>query len=219
MGELPAWAEQINSDYLQERVRRYNEAPSDDLLYRMGSCMTTLTSDDERLLRKSGYVLTPEQRYRILNQLLCNGFEIECDLALLIFGRQQLNQWLEISRQAYPDFDFYLCFEYQEKKKTGWETGINYTCFWHPLPGAPMPSTEMDFPYKVYWGSGEMFWSNFPNSTTNDFEFTLSVYPNQQSFTDSNWILEEGDWQCTPTSQEANLMSVAQVLEHFAVSA
>jgi hypothetical protein len=219
MSELPAWATQINSDYLQERVRRYNEAPSDDLLYRMGSCMDTLTSEDEKLLRKSGYVLTPEQRYRVLNQLLCNGFEIECDLALLIFGRQQLEQWLEISRQAYPDFKFYLAFEYHERQVTGWESGINYTCFWMPLPGAPTPSTDNDFPWKLYWECGGMFWNDFPNNTTTDFDFTLSCYPNQQSFTDSNWILEEGDWQCIPSDQEADLMSVDQVLQHFTVPA
>lgn len=219
MSELPAWATQNNSDYLQERVRRYNEAPSDDLLYRIGSCMDTFTSDDEKLLRRTGYSLTPEQRYRVLNQLLCNGFKIECDLALLIFGRQQLTQWLEISRQAYPNFEFYLAFEYYDRKVTRWESGVYYTCFWMPKPGAPTPTTDNDFPWKLRWELGEMFWSNFPNSTTNDFEFTLSVYPNQWSFTDSNWILEEDDWQCIPTDQEADLMSVAQVLQHFAVPA
>lgn len=203
-------------DYIKERVRRYNENPSDDLLYRIASHAEILGSTELHLISKNG-CLIPEQRYQVLNWIVCNGFEIKADLALLVFGREQLTQWLEISRQAYPNFDFYLAFEYHERKVTGWESGINYTCFWMPLPGAPMPTTDNDFPWKLYWDSGEMFWGSFPSSTTNDLEFTMSVYPNQQSFTDSNWILEEGDWQCTPSDKEADLMSVAQVLEHFAV--
>lgn len=208
-------------EYLTERIRRYNLNPSDDLLYRIGTHVDVLTVDDCRLIENKSGRLNPEQRYRVLNWITScqNDVEIDKDKALLIFGREQLTQWLEISRQAYPDFEFYLCFEYQDSKKTGWESGINYTCFWMPKPGAPMPDTEMDFPWKFYWDSGNMFWSNFPNDTTNDFEFTLSVYPNQQSFTDSNWILEEGDWQCSKSDEEADLMSVAQVLQHFAVSA
>jgi len=214
-------AESINWGYFNERVKRYNSNPSDGLLYRVGTHVNVLTLEDcSRIVSEDQQdgALNPEQRYRVLNWILCNGFELETDLTLLIFGREQLTQWLQISHQIYPDFKFYLVFEYQDNKKTGWESGINYTCFWMPKPGAPMPSTEFDFPWKAYWNCGEMFWSNFPNSTTNDLEFTMSVYPNQQSFTDSNWILEEGDWQCTPTDQEADLMSVAQVLQHFAVS-
>lgn len=209
----------IDWSYVKERATRYNAQPSDDLLYRIASHAEILDSTELYLIdREQKGRLIPEQRYQILNWIVCNGFGIKADLSLLIFGREQLTQWLEISRQAYPDFEFYLCFEYQEKENTGWQSGINYTCFWMPKPGAPMPSTEMDFPWKIYWDTGEMFWCNFPNSTSNDFEFTLSVYCNQQSFTDSNWILEEGDLQCTPTNQEADLMSVAQVLEHFALS-
>lgn len=217
MSELPVWATQINSDYIQERVRRYNEAPSDDLLYQMGSCINTLTSDDERLLRKREYCLAPEQRYRILNQLLCNGFEIECDLALLIFGRQQLEHWLERSQQAYPDFEFYLCFEYQHRSKTGWDSGINYAMFWMPKVGAPFVGTDNDFPWTSYWDSGEVFWSKFPGGFTNEFDFTLDCYPDQTTFTDPDWVYDEDDYQVKPSDREANLMSVAQVLEHFTV--
>lgn len=214
-------AESINWDYITERVQRYNSNPSDDLLYRIGTHVNVLDLEDcSRIVSEDQQdgALNPEQRYRVLNWILCNGFELKTDLALLIFGREQLTQWLQISHQTYPDFEFYLTFEYQDSKKTGWFIGINYTCFWMPKPGAPMPSSKFDFPWKAYWDCGEMFWGSFPNSTTNDLEFTMSVYPNQQSFTDSNWILEEGDWQCTPTDQEADLMSVAQVLQHFAVS-
>ncbi len=38
----------INWEYLIERVRRYNEAPSDDLLYRIGTHVNILTPDDQR---------------------------------------------------------------------------------------------------------------------------------------------------------------------------
>ena len=206
-------------NYITERVQRYNSQPSDDLLYRIASNAEILGSTELYLVdRDQRGQLIPQQRYLILNWLCCNGFEVEGDLALLIFGRQQLTQWLEISRQVYPNFEFYLCFEYQDGKKTGWESGINCTCFWMPKPGAPVPNTDNDFPWKPYWDTAEHFWITHPSGVTNEFDFTLDCYKSQQSFTDSNWILEEGDWQCTPSDEEADLMSVAQVLEHFTVS-
>jgi hypothetical protein len=213
----------LNSDYITERVCRYNALPCDasfqhdDLLYRIGNHTDVLTPEICGLIHRQQGWLTPYQRYQVLNWLVCNGFEIEGDLALLILGRKQLNQWLEISRQAYPNFKFFLVFESHSREQSGWEDGINYTCFWTPSPGAPVPDPEMDFPWKLYWESGEMFWGNFPNGTTNDFEFTLSVYPNQQSFTQKCWVCEEGDYYTTLSQDEASLMSVAQVLEHFAV--
>lgn len=221
MSELPVWATQNNSDYLQERVRRYNEAPSDDLLYRMGSCMDTFINDDEKLLRHTGYCLTPEQRYRVLNQLLCNGFKIECDLALLIFGRQQLEEWLQRSQQAYPRFDFHLCFEYQKKFKSGFDDGINFAMYWHPQPGAPVPLSEeeTDFPWRPFWDCGDMFWGERPGGFTNDFDFTLYCYPDSSGFTKPGWICEEGDWYTMKDERDVDLMTVAQVLQHFAVPA
>ncbi len=97
-------------EYVIERVRRYNEAPTDDLLYRIGSYANVLSVEDCRAIEQQGF--TPEQRYNVLNWIAKTGLVIEGDLALLIFGREQLTQWLQISRQAYPNFEFYLCFEY-----------------------------------------------------------------------------------------------------------
>lgn len=82
-----------------------------------------------------------------------------------------------------------------------------------------MPDVELDFPWRLYWDSAEMFWGDYPNNTTNDFEFTLSVYPTQASFTDPAWVCEEDDYYTTPSQEEVDLMSVAQVLQHFAVPA
>ena len=89
--------------------------------------------------------------------------------------------------------------------------------YWEPLPGAPMPlpETEIDFPWRSFWDSGEMFWGDRPGGFTNDFEFTLNCYPNEASFTKPNWICEEGDWYTMPS--EPDLMCVQQVLKQFAV--
>ena len=163
--------------------------------------------------------LSPEQRYRVLNWILCNNFEVEGDLALLIFGRKQLEEWLERSHQAYPNFEFYLCFEYQEKFRSGWDDGVNFTMHWHPQPGAPMPlpETETDFPWRPFWDSGDMFWGDYPGGSTNHFDFNLYCYPDETGFTKSGWVCEEGDWYTMKSDREADLMSVAQVLQHFAV--
>jgi hypothetical protein len=208
----------INWEYITERVRRYNEKPSDDLLYRIGTHADVLTVEDCRVVESQGY-LNPEQRYHVLNWILCNGLGIEQDLALLILGREQLTHWLEISHQAYPNFEFYLCFEYQDIKNTGWESGINYTMFWFPKPGAPVPATDNDFSWKSFWDCGQLFWGDFPGGFTNEFDFTLNCYPDQHHFTCADWVCEEGDHYTTLDDRDADLMSVAQVLQHFAVPA
>lgn len=206
----------INWHYITERVRRYNQNPSDDLLYRIGTHIDVLTLEDQELIQKqqSGY-LNPEQRYRVLNWLACQDeIEIKGDLALLIFGRNQLEEWLERSRQAYPDFEFYLVFEFHPLHKSGWESGINFSMHWAPQPGAPEPDVECDFPWKLFWEIGSMFWNDWmPNG--NQFDFGLSCYPNQESFATPNSFCEEGSRYTTLTEEEADLMSVAQVLEHF----
>jgi hypothetical protein len=206
-------------NYIVERWKRYIMQPSDDLLYRIGSHADILTLEDCQISESQGGALTPEQRYRVLNWLCCSGFEFQADLALLIFGKDQLTQWLQISRQAYPHFDFYLVFEYQEKFKSGFDDGVNFTMHWHPQPGAPMPlpETETDFPWRPYWVSGEMFWSDFPGGTTNHVDFNLYCYPDETGFTKPGWICEEGDWYTMVDERDANLMSVAQVLKHFTV--
>ncbi len=211
-------AESINWDYVRERVARYNSSPSDDLLYRIGNHVDVLTLEDcSRIASKHQQdgALDPEQRYRVLNWILSNGFQIETDLALLIFGRQQLNQWLEISRLAYPDFEFYLAFEYLTRFQSDCGDGICFSLFWMPKDGAPVPDTEYDFPWKLSWDSGEMFWGDHPGGTKNDFDFTLAVYPNQESFAKPGWFCEAGDWYTTPSDREASLMPIAEVLRHF----
>lgn len=213
--------------YITERVRRYNDLPCDvsiqhdDLLYRIGTHVDVLTPEDGESISQQGF--SAEQRYRVLNWLAsCTDLlNDEMDLALLIFGRNQLEQWLERSRQAYPHFDFYLVFEYQDRFKSGFEDGVNFTMHWHPQPGAPMPlpETETDFPWRPFWDSGEMFWSDLPGGSKNHFDFNLHCYPDETGFTKPGWICEEGDWYTMVDERDADLMSVAQVLEHFAVPA
>jgi hypothetical protein len=209
----------IDWDYVEQRIRRYNEKPSDDLLYRIGTHVDALTLEDQALIKQQGH-LNPKQRYQVLDWIVScqNTVEIECDLALLIFGRDQLSQWLERSRQAYPDFEFYLAFEYLTRSKSNCEDGICFSLFWMPKDGAPVPDPEYDFPWKWNVDCGEMFWGDRPYGTKNDFDFTLAVYPNQESFAKPGWFCEAGDWYTTPTDNEASLMSVAEVLQHFTVS-
>ena len=206
-------------NYLTERVRRYNENPTEDLLYRIGTHVDVLTPEDCGSISQQGF--SAEQRYRVLNWLAsCTDLlNDEMDLALLIFGRNQLEQWLERSRQAYPHFDFYLVFEYQDRFKSGFEDGVNFTMHWHPRPGAPMPlpETETDFPWRPFWESGDMFWSDFPGGSKNHFDFNLYCYPDETGFTKPGWICEEGDWYTMVDERDADLMSVAQVLERFAI--
>ncbi|MBD1838880.1 hypothetical protein [Coleofasciculus sp. FACHB-501] len=206
----------VNWGYVTERVRRYNQKPSDDLLYRIGTHCDVLLPEDLDLIRcqQQGY-LNPEQRFRVLNWIVRQGFKVQDDLALLLFGREQLAGWLERSQQSYPDFEFFLAFEFLQKEQSGVDAGICFTMHWIPLAGAPEPNVECDFPWKLYWESGDMFWADwFPGG--NQFEFNLSVYPNQQSFATPNSFCEEGDRYTTLTDEEAELISVAQVLRHFA---
>ncbi|MEW6499425.1 MAG: hypothetical protein AB1589_44195 [Cyanobacteriota bacterium] len=206
----------IHWGYVTERVRRYNQNPSDDLLYRIGTHVDVLTPEDLDLIRchQQGY-LNPEQRFRVLNWIVCWGLEIEDDLALLIFGRNQLEEWLLRSQQSYPIFEFYLAFEVLLKEESGVEPGICFTMHWIPRPGAPEPSVECDFPWKLDWEPGNVFWADWMPGG-NQFDFCLSCYPNQESFAMPNSFCEEGDRYTTLTDEEADLMSVAQVLGHFA---
>lgn len=207
--------------YLTERIHRYNESPSDDLLYRIGTHVDVLTPEDCKLIERQKGCLSPEQRFRVLDWIVScqNDVDIKWDLALLIFGRKQLEEWLRRSQQAYPDFEFYLSFEYLTRFKSGCEDGICFTMHWIPRPGAPEPDLQCDFPWRLYWESGEMFWGDYPGGSTNQFDFNLDCYPNQQSFARPGCVCEEGDRYTTPNDEEADLMSVAQVLEHFLIPA
>lgn len=215
--------------YIGQLVQRYLDLSPDisiehdGLLRRTGDYVGALTAEEcQQIDQHQNGWLTPLQRYQVLNWIASGSplfKEADTDLSLLIFGRQQLEQWLERSHQAYPHFDFYLVFEYQEKFKSGFDDGVNFTMHWHPQPGAPMPlsETETDFPWRPFWDSGEMFWGDFPGRTKNDFDFTLRCHPDETSFTKPGWICEEGDWYTMVDERDADLMSVAQVLEHFAV--
>ncbi len=205
----------MDLNYITERVRRYNETPTDDLLYRIGTHVDVLTPEDCNLITQQAGNLHPEQRYRVLNWIAKTGFKIEGDFAVLIFGQEQLIQWLQISRQAYPDFEFYLSFEFRTKFQSGWDDCICFTMHWMPKPGAPQPSVECDFPWKSDWEGGEMFWGDYPGGATNQFDFNFSCYPNQWSFTTPNSFCEEGDRYTRPDDRDADLMSVAQVLDTF----
>jgi hypothetical protein len=69
-GHAAIAAQNISWDYLLERVRRYNENPSDDLLYRIGTHVDVLTLEDQDLIeQQQGGYLNPQQRYRVLNWL------------------------------------------------------------------------------------------------------------------------------------------------------
>ena len=213
-------------EYITKLVRGYNNQPSDDLLYQIGTHTGTLTLDDQGLIdQQQGGRLNPEQRYRVLDWLAIQagrgfvGLNVEGDLALLIFGREQLTQWIETSKRAYPDFDFYLVFEcHPDGMKTG-HTGIDFAMYWMPQLGAPEPSVECDFPWNCYWEHGEMFWGDYPGETANQLEFNLSVYPDQDSFTTPGSFCEAGDRYTTPTHEEADLMSVEAILNCPALNA
>ncbi|MBD1942516.1 hypothetical protein H6F50_09130 [Coleofasciculus sp. FACHB-712] len=205
-------ADSINWGYVTECIRRYNQQPSDDLLYRIGTHTDSLTPEDQNLIQHHQHGnLSPEQRFRILNWIACQGFEIEGDLALLIFGREQLTEWLERSLEAYPSFEFFLAFEFLQKEQSGVDAGICFTMHWTPLPGAPEPSVECDFPWKLDWEPGDLFWSDWMTGH-NQFDFCLDCYPNQGNFATPGSFCQQGDRYTTLTDEESDLMSVAAVL-------
>jgi hypothetical protein len=68
----------IDWEYVTERVRRYNEKPSDDLLYRIGTHVNSLAPEDLDLIhRQQGGYLNPEQRFLVLNWIVKAGLEEE----------------------------------------------------------------------------------------------------------------------------------------------
>jgi hypothetical protein len=103
----------IEWDYVIERVRRYNNEPSDDLLYRIGTHVNALTLEDQDLsARHQDGNLSPEQRYRVLDWLAVQsaaGFTRTRNRGRFsspdFRTGPACSQWLERSkRQAYPRF-------------------------------------------------------------------------------------------------------------------
>jgi hypothetical protein len=64
-----------------------------------------------------------------------------------------------------------------------------------------------------------MFWNSYPGGFTNQFDFNVDCYPNQGSFATPGAFCEAGDRYTTPSDEEADLMSVAQVLACPALNA
>lgn len=75
----------MNWDYLSERVRRYNLAPTqsqrDDLLYRIGTHADLFSPAEQALTDRLG-CLIPEHRACILEWLLLEDFSLRTDLSL-----------------------------------------------------------------------------------------------------------------------------------------
>ena len=124
----------IDYNYIAHCVNSYNRQQSDLSLLVIASHVDLFDGAELTTIHyKQALQLTPLQRYTVLNWLCCNDFEIKGDLALLIFGRQQLEEWLERSQAAYPHFRFFLAFEYQTQFKSDMEDGINFAMYWEPL--------------------------------------------------------------------------------------
>lgn len=100
------------------------------------------------------------------------------NLTLKIIGFHQLEKWYQIAKKAYPNFEMVLDFR---KSQESWE--FEYTFYFQPQLGAPDDISGHDFPIRHDdYQPASFFWGDFPGGYNNDFDFTLSVYPNQESF-------------------------------------
>ncbi|MBD1864539.1 MULTISPECIES: hypothetical protein [Trichocoleus] len=180
--------------YIEERIDRFNQAKTqrdrDDLLYRIGSHADVLDLEDVRIIRDNDGGLHPEQRFEVLQWMIYSAnAEVEGNLVLLIFGQQQLQQWYQQAKAAYPDFEMML----GARTALGTEDYLELSLHFQPQAGAPQIDPELDFPWKPFWDAGEMFWGHFPENCSNEFEFILHCYPRQASFTIPNSEME--DWE------------------------
>jgi hypothetical protein len=185
--------------YVEERIDRFNQAKTqcdrDDLLYRIGTHADALDLDDIRLIRENDGVLSSEQRFTVLEWMIYSAdAEVEGNLVLLIFGERQLREWYQQAKAAYPDFEMMLGV----RTALDTEDYLELSLHFQPQEGAPQIDPELDFPWKPFWDAGEMFWGNFPQNCSNEFEFILSSYRRQASFTialsqTNSWQLELED--------------------------
>jgi hypothetical protein len=170
--------------YVEERITRFNQAKTerdrDDLLYRIGSHADVLDLEDIRFIRENDGILHPEQRFEVLQWMIYSAnAAVEGNLVLLIFGQQQLQEWHQRAKAAYPNFEMML----GARTAFGTEDYLELSLHFQPQAGASQINPELDFQGKSFWDAGEMFWGNFPQNCANEFEFILHCYPRQASFT------------------------------------
>ncbi|NEO07398.1 hypothetical protein [Moorena sp. SIO3I8] len=128
------------------------------------------------------------QRIEIIDSL-ANEHDIflDGDMTLLILDKEELSTLVERSRQAYPNYEMYLLFDYE---KVDGEWLISSALYWKPLIGAPIFLDDSDFPTQAYWDDA----SNF----IDDFEMTLRCYPNEESFSSGQHFEHEEEIYFSP---------------------
>lgn len=201
----------MDYQYIQNQIDRYNNAQTqgqrDDCLYRIGTHANILELDEQSEIDAAGGVMPAKYRLKILQALYCD-LEQEVDesdnLLLHIFGRDQLQQWYEDSKQRYPHFE--LCFGLRPSEDC---TCFEMTCYFQPLQGAPATDPGCDFPWQPFWDCAEMFW--FTTDVSEDgIGLCFACYPDEASFRLPGQRMQ--DWQLEVPDDD-DLTAVSDLLE------
>lgn len=154
-----------------------------NLLCQLGRELKVLSEREIQAAAPNG--LTPQQRCQVIEAALvmARAEFSKKNLLVLVFGYDQLSEWLKRSRQAYPDFDLAMGVRLSDDT-------LEICTFWHPRRGGPAVSTETDFLWKPTWDLWEHFWGGL--NGVNQVEDMLAHYSSQRKFTTKRKVL---DWE------------------------
>ena len=163
---------------------RYNRAATqadrDAALYLLGNRAQLFDPDEQTVLERAD-TLPPEARCRVLDWLLySHNAELRDDLPplLQVFTLAELSLFYQNAKPRYPDFELVMGL------RAGAES-LELSLHFQPLTTAPWPVPDSDFPVRCWWEPAALFWGEFDDGETlweNAFDFTLALYPDQQSF-------------------------------------
>ncbi|NEO59305.1 MAG: hypothetical protein F6J98_02395 [Moorea sp. SIO4G2] len=140
----------------------------------------------------------PEAKCEIINHLYRLGYQLfqpgvlvetkieqKFMLTYAIIPQEILASHLKESRQRYPHFEPFFCFDYID--------GELCYCFVY-LPrkeGAPVAKKNSDFPIffleSEVWESSDFFWNTINNKFHDGFQMNFYCNPNENSFSSSSY--------------------------------
>lgn len=143
--------------------------------------------------------LLPELRLKILEAAFGQGIlftnrrvPFQKPLVSLVYGKDQLQQWYQESKQRFPEFELTIALRPSYSRT---EKFIEQTLYWQPLPGCPPLLANIDFPIAPYWerceplNTPELWWEE--------------TYPNSQYVIDSRAAQTHSNWQLDLVEIEA----------------
>lgn len=213
----------VDPNYLEKQYREIASNPGnydyqDSALYRILTHAELVDEDELDAIAGNQGALTPYQRYRALDFLICKCRDIlrlsgaeastfEEHLTLLIFGRERLTGWYEGLKARYPDTELVLLFaDYGDEE-------LMYTCYFQPQPGCPDDISGHDFPLRHHsWEYGDMFWMEAWGDVLG---LTVECYPDQSAWALPDSVMEDyriPAYGLDPDDPEYDHLTVAQLL-------